>query len=255
MLAPKLPRINRNQNNSNLQYSVDNSLLVSVAIHFADFVLVFTSEFGVLLVVDGRGSHGHRCCVLWRFKFQVDRRWTRLQTPGNGCLAWKLFVQRKYGEHKSTTACCRRFLCVLQAQSSNWVWQPRFLAAGWRHLTHHGQKFATGSWFDPDPRTRIHSLSRTSWTSTYSHRSLSSCSWAVKKTKLGVSLPGSRPWSDFFGIFYSTDPLQQPHFFVCLRRLCLRRSCTCVTQVLRLSLSLSHTHTHTLPLPSQIRAV
>ena len=42
-------------------------------------------------------------------------------------------------------------------------------------------------------------LQWTSQTSTCTHRQLSSCSWGVKKTKLGVSLPGSRPcWSDFF---------------------------------------------------------
>ena len=41
-------------------------------------------------------------------------------------------------------------------------------------------------------------LSRTSRTSTCTHRQLSSCLWAVKKKKWGVSLPGSRPWSDFF---------------------------------------------------------
>ena len=90
--------------------------------------------------------------------------------------------------------------------------------------------------------------SPTSRTSTCTHRQLSSCSWAVKKKKSGVSLPGSRPWSDFFGIFFPSGPLRATSFFVCLRRLCLRRS-PGVTQVLRLSLP------HSLPLPSQIRAV
>ena len=93
--------------------------------------------------------------------------------------------------------------------------------------------------------------SPTSRTSTCTHRQLSSCSWAVKRKKSGVSLhPGSRPCSDFFGIFFPSNPPWATSFFVCLRRLCLRRS-PGVTQVLRLSLSL----THTLPLPSQIRAV
>ena len=46
-------------------------------------------------------------------------------------------------------------------------------------------------------------LSRTSRTSTCTHRQLSSCSWAVKKKKWGLSLPGSRPWSDFFWNLFS----------------------------------------------------
>ena len=44
----------------------------------------------------------------------------------------------------------------------------------------------------------------------------------------------------FFGIFCPSGPLRATSFFVCLRRLCLRRS-PGVTQVLRLSLSLSLT--------------
>ena len=47
----------------------------------------------------------------------------------------------------------------------------------------------------------------------------------------------------FFGIFFPTNPLRATSFFVCLRRLCLRRS-PGVTEALRLSLS----HTHTLSL-------
>ena len=84
-------------------------------------------------------------------------------------------------------------------------------------------------------------LSRTSRTSTCTHRQLSACSWAVKKNKSGVSLPGSRPWSDFFGIFFPFNPLRATSFLsVCGD--CLRRS-PGVTQVLpTLSLSLSHTH-------------
>ena len=58
----------------------------------------------------------------------------------------------------------------------------------------------------------------------------------------------------FFGIFCPSGPLRATSFFVCLRRLCLRRS-PGVTQVLRLSLSLSLSLSHSLPLPSQIRAV
>ena len=54
----------------------------------------------------------------------------------------------------------------------------------------------------------------------------------------------------FLEFFCPSGPLRATSFFVCLRRLCLRRS-PGVTQVLRLSLSLSHS----LPLPSQIRAV
>ena len=95
-------------------------------------------------------------------------------------------------------------------------------------------------------------------TSTCTHLQLSSCSWAVKKKKSGVSLPRSRPWSNFvLESFFHLTLYEQPHFLsVC--RDCLRRS-PGVTQVLRLSLSfslsLSLSLSHSLPLPSQIRAV
>ena len=54
-------------------------------------------------------------------------------------------------------------------------------------------------------------LSRTSRTSTCTHRQLSSCSWAVKKKKSGFSLPGSRPWSDFFASLFHLTLCEQPH--------------------------------------------
>ena len=100
-------------------------------------------------------------------------------------------------------------------------------------------------------------LSRTSRTSTCTHRQLSSCSWAIKKKKSGVSLPGSRPWSDFLESFFHLTLYEQPHFLsvcgdsVSDAHLASRR----YSDSLSLSLSLSLTHTHTLPLPSQIRAV
>ena len=90
--------------------------------------------------------------------------------------------------------------------------------------------------------------SPTSRTSTCTHHQLSSCSWAVTKKKSGVLFQGVDLEVTFFGIFFPSNPLRATSFFVCLRRLCLRRS-PGVTQVLRLSLS------HSLPLPSQIRAV
>ena len=67
-----------------------------------------------------------------------------------------------------------------------------------------------------------------------------SCSWAVKKKKLGVSLPRSRPWSVFFFfcISFPSNSLRATSFFVCLQRLCLRRS-PGVRQVLTLSHTLS----------------
>ena len=49
----------------------------------------------------------------------------------------------------------------------------------------------------------------------------------------------------FFEIFFPSRPLRATSFFVCLRRLCLRRS-PGVTQVLRLCLSLSLSHTFSL---------
>ena len=93
--------------------------------------------------------------------------------------------------------------------------------------------------------------SPTSRTSTCTHRQLSSCSWAVKKRNQEF-LFQEVDLEVTFGIFFPSNPrdLRATSFFVCLRRLCLRRS-PGVTQVLRLSLCV----THTLPLPSQIRAV
>ena len=88
-------------------------------------------------------------------------------------------------------------------------------------------------------------LSRTSRTSTCTHRQLSSCSWAVKKNKSGNSLPGSRPWSVFFfaSLFHLTL-CRQPHSLsVC------EDSVSDAHQASRRysdSLSLSHTLSHTL---------
>ena len=118
----------------------------------------------------------------------------------------------------------------------------------------HGQKFATGSWFDPDPRTRIHSCRglrgrRHARTASFHHVHGQSRKRNEEFLFQGVDLEVF-----IFGIFFPSNPLRATSFFVCLRRLCLRRS-PGVTQVLRLPLSLSLSHTHSLPLPSQIRAV
>ena len=115
----------------------------------------------------------------------------------------------------------------------------------------HGQKFATGSWFDPDPRTRIHSCGglrrlrrcRHARTASFHHVHGQSRKRNQEFLFQGVDLEVT-----FFGIFFPSGPLRATSFFVCLRRLCLRRSPGAM-QVLRLSLS------HSLPLPSQIRAV
>ena len=113
----------------------------------------------------------------------------------------------------------------------------------------HGQKFATGSGFDPDPRTRIHSCRglrgrRHARTASIHHVHGQSRKRNQEFLFQGIDLVVIF----FFCISFPSNPLRATSFFVCLRRLCLRRS-PGVMHVLRLSL------THSLPFPSQIRAV
>ena len=119
------------------------------------------------------------------------------------------------------------------------------LVVAWPEICH---RFMIWPW----PAYANPQLSRTSRTSTCTHRQLSSCSWAVKKKKSGVSLPGSRPLSDFLESFFHLTLYEQPHFLsvwgdsVSDAHLAYAHAGTP---------TLSLSHTHTLPLPSQIRAV
>ena len=135
------------------------------------------------------------------------------------------------------------FMLWLMTAGESWCAQVFFKELS-QLLSTHGQKFATGSWFDPDPRTRIHSCRRLrrlrgrrhARTASFHHVHGQSRKRNQEFLFQGVDLEVT-----FLESFFHLTLYEQPHFFVCLRRLCLRRS-PGVTQVLRLSLSLSHTH-------------
>ena len=145
------------------------------------------------------------------------------------------------------------FLVGISEYSKSWSFPLTSL------LTLSCPEFASGSWFDPDPRTRIHSCC-----------GLRGCRHVRMRTASFHHVPGQLRKRNqkflfqgvdleviFFGNFFPFNPLRATSFFVCLLRLCLRHS-PGVTQALRLSLSrflsLSLSHTRTLSL-FQVRSV